>query len=97
MESFFLIHEILQFSSDEVPQIINNQYMNSISIYWLIKNNQNTLWEKDKKLLCEYLECIFTNKFPHLQLEVKLEPYITSIGDDLVSCANLKWKQLPIY
>jgi hypothetical protein len=53
MESFFLIREILdsiELYSNEIPIIIKNQNINSISLFWEVKEDQNTLWEVFKSI-----------------------------------------------
>lgn len=103
MESFFLIQEILnsiEIYCNEMPIIIKNQYINSISLFWEVNENQNSVWEvfksiEDRNSYFQYIKTLFENEYNLYKLEIKYEPSLVSFDNKLASCIHLEWNMLP--
>jgi hypothetical protein len=105
MESFFLIREILdsiELYSNEIPIIIKNQNINSISLFWEVKEDQNTLWEvfksiEDRNSYFQYLKSVFEHEHEHLSYKLRIiyEPSLVEFNNKLASSIHLEWYALP--
>jgi len=105
MESFFLIREILdsiELYSNEIPIIIKNQNINSISLFWEVKEDQNTLWEvfksiEDRNSYFQYLKSVFEHEHEQLSYKLRIiyEPSLVEFNNKLASSIHLEWNALP--
>ena len=101
--SFFLMQEILssiEIYCTEMPTIVKNKYINSISLFWEVKEDQSSLWEvfksiEDRNIYFEYIKLLFTKEFPLYELKVIYESSLLNFNDKLASCIHLEWYYLP--
>ena len=103
MESFFLIQEILnsiELYCNDMPIIIKNQNLNSISLFWEVKEDQNTLWElfksiEDRNSYFQYLKSVFEHEYLLYKLRIVYEPSLVEFNNKLSSTIHLEWNMLP--
>jgi hypothetical protein len=102
-ESFFLIQEILssiELYCSKMPTIIKNQYINSISLFWELKEDQNSMYEmfksiEDRNIYFEYLQTLFEKEYTAYKLKVIYEKSLINFNDKLATSIHLEWNMLP--
>jgi hypothetical protein len=102
MEYFFLVQEILnsiELYCYELPIITKNKYYNSISLFWEVKEDQNSVWEvfksiEDRNIYFEYIKLLFTKEHPLYELKVIYESSLLNFNDKLASCIHLEWNYI---
>jgi hypothetical protein len=101
--SFFLMQEILssiEIYCTEMPTIVKNKYINSISLFWELKEDQNSMYEMfssigDRNVYFKYLQTVFEKEYPRYRLKVTYEQSLVNFNDKLATSIHLEWNILP--
>ena len=99
MEASFLIQEIessIELYCYEAPILVKNNYTNSISLFWEVDNDQNSLWDmfksiEDRNTYFKYIKLLFINEFPSYKLRIIYESSLLNFNGKLASCIHLEW------